>query len=126
MKKQMTRMAALVMTACLFTGCAGQSGQPAGDGGSGTNGTSQAQESEQPIERKEYTVVYAAELAHINYLKSSLSTCTRFTENYVDALVDFDKYGVTIPCLAGELGGIRRWADLHVPFTRWSKLVYKR
>ena len=53
MKKQMTRMAALVMTACLFTGCAGQSGQPAGDGGSGTNGTSQAQESEQPIERKE-------------------------------------------------------------------------
>lgn len=100
MKKQMTRMAALVMTACLFTGCAGQSGQPAGDGGSGTNGTSQAQESEQPIERKEYTVVYAAELAHINYLKSSLSTCTRFTENYVDALVDFDKYGVMIPCLA--------------------------
>lgn len=52
MKKQMTRMAALVMTACLFTGCAGQSGQPAGDGGSGTNGTSQAQES-RTADRKE-------------------------------------------------------------------------
>ena len=67
---------------------------------SGENSTETTQKEEIP--RKDYTVVYSAELAHINYLVSSLSTCTRFTENYVDALVDFDKYGRTIPSLATD------------------------
>lgn len=53
-------------------------------------------------ERKEFTTVYAAELSHINYLKSSLSSNTQFTYNIVDGLIDFDKYGVTVPCLATE------------------------
>lgn len=51
-------------------------------------------------ELKEFNVVYGSELSHINYLKSSLSSCTSFTNNYIDGLVEFDKYGVLVPCLA--------------------------
>lgn len=114
MKKRVFAAAMAVVMACSLAGCGSSgNGKPAGAGGSGagaaeagasaqagTAGGSGAKSQE--IERKEYTVVYSAELAHINYLKSSLSTCTRFTENYVDALVDFDKYGVMTPCLATD------------------------
>ncbi len=89
------RLLAAVMAAVMgltLTGCGGS--------GQSTGGDAVQAETEDGVERKEYTVVYSAELAHINYLKSSLSTCTRFTENIVDALVDFDRYGVTIPSLA--------------------------
>lgn len=55
---------------------------------------------EKEAEVKEFNVVYSAELSHINYLKSSLSSCTSFTNNYIDGLVEFDKYGVLVPCLA--------------------------
>lgn len=85
MKKKFT---ALFMAAVLALSACSGGGQPSNTGSGDT------------VERKEYTVVYAAELAHINYLKSSLSTCTRFMENAVDSLVEFDQYGVTIPNLA--------------------------
>lgn len=100
MKKRFLAAAMAVAMACSLAGCA-SSGSSKPTGGEAEAGApAQTGEGEQKIERKEYSVVYSAELAHINYLKSSLSTCTRFTENYVDALVDFDKYGVTIPSLA--------------------------
>lgn len=71
-------------------------------GGQETGGASSGTAAADGTERKEFTTVYSAELAHINYLKSSLNTCTRFVENFVDGLVDFDKYGVMIPCLATD------------------------
>lgn len=106
MKKRLAAAAMAVVMACSLTACGGGTAPADGTasaGGSaeagGVGGETGSTESAE-IERKEYTTVYAAELAHINYLVSSLSTCTRFTENYVDALVDFDKYGRTIPSLA--------------------------
>lgn len=91
MKKKVLAAFLAASMACSLAGC-GSSGS--------SGGGAQAESSGAEVERKEYSLVYSAELAHINYLKSSLSTCTRFTENYVDALVDFDKYGVMIPSLA--------------------------
>lgn len=82
------KLMALFMAATLALSACSGGGKPSNAGGTDT------------VERKEYTLVYAAELAHINYLKSSLSTCTRFMENAVDSLVEFNEYGVTIPNLA--------------------------
>lgn len=82
------RLMALFMAATLALSACSGGGKPSNAGDTDT------------VERKEYTLVYAAELAHINYLKSSLSTCTRFMENAVDSLVEFNEYGVTIPNLA--------------------------
>lgn len=82
------RLMALFMAATLALSACSGGGKPSNAGDMDT------------VERKEYTLVYAAELAHINYLKSSLSTCTRFMENAVDSLVEFNEYGVTIPNLA--------------------------
>lgn len=50
-------------------------------GGQETGGASSGTAAADGTERKEFTIVYSAELAHINYLKSSLNTCTRFVEN---------------------------------------------
>ena len=77
--------AAMALTA--LTGCGGESADNQGDAGSNS-------------ELKEFNVVYGSELSHINYMKSSLSTNTNFTANYVDGLITFDKYGKVIPCLA--------------------------
>lgn len=109
MKKRILAAALAAAMALSLTACSGQNGntqaegsQGAGETAAAESGSRQNAEAEEKIERKDYTVVYSAELAHINYLVSSLSTCTRFTENYVDALVDFDKYGRTIPSLATD------------------------
>lgn len=103
MKKRMIAAAFAAVLAVSLTACSGNETAPSGAGSGENTGenTVEAVQKEE-IERKDYTVVYSAELAHINYLVSSLSTCTRFTENYVDALVDFDKYGRTIPSLATD------------------------
>ena len=94
MKKRILAAAMAAVMGLTLAGCGGGGGTEAGAPASASE--------DDGIERKEYTVVYSAELAHINYLKSSLSTNTRFAENFVDALVDFDKYGVTIPSLATD------------------------
>ena len=99
MKKRMLAAAMAAVMAVSLAGCSG--GDKTTETPAGNAGTEAGKEnSGSEIERKEYTLVYAAELAHINYLKSSLSTCTRFTENYIDGLVGFDKYGVVKPALA--------------------------
>lgn len=109
MKKRILAAALAAAMALSLTACSGQNGTTQAEGSQGTGETAAAEsgsrqnaEAEEAIERKDYTVIYSAELAHINYLVSSLSTCTRFTENYVDALIDFDKYGRTIPSLATD------------------------
>ena len=94
MKKRILAAAMAAVMGLTLAGCGGGGGTEAGAPASASE--------DDGIERKEYTVVYSAELAHINYLKSSLSTNTRFAENFVDALVDFDKYGVTIPSLGTD------------------------
>lgn len=87
MKKRMIAAAFAAVLAVSLTACSGNETAPSG-AGSGENTVEAVQKEE--IERKDYTVVYSAELAHINYLVSSLSTCTRFTENYVDVPGLFD------------------------------------
>lgn len=115
MKKQMLAVLTAAALSLSMTACSGKDSAPSGEsqaqennaaaqGSSAESGASGqgAGEAAAEIERKDYTVIYAAEQAHINYLVSSLSTCTRFSENYIDALIDFDKYGRTIPCLATD------------------------
>ena len=91
MLKRVLALTMAVTLALSLWGCGSEAPAP-----SEGNGPSEGE----AIERKEFNVVYGAELSHINYMKSSMSTCTRFTENYVDGLVDFDKYGRMVPCLA--------------------------
>lgn len=99
MKKKFLASALAAALAVSLTACSG--GETAPQTGA-TVAATEAQEEVKEIERKEFTTVYSAELTTLNYLKSSLSTCTRFTENYVDALIDFDQYGRVIPSLATD------------------------
>lgn len=73
MKKRMLAAAMAAVMAVSLAGCSG--GDKTTETPAGNAGTEAGKEnSGSEIERKEYTLVYAAELAHINYLKSSLST----------------------------------------------------
>lgn len=104
MKKRILAALLAAALAASMTACSGGGEASSNTDSPATADASRAESGEKSevIERKDYAVVYSAELAHINYLVSSLSTCTRFTENYIDALIDFDKYGRTIPCLATD------------------------
>lgn len=87
MKKLLAFILAIMLT---FTACGG--GQAPASGGAPSTAA----------EKKDYTLIYSAELSHINYLKSSLAANTQFNYNILDGLVEFDKYGVTIPSIATE------------------------
>ncbi len=92
----MKRLVALILASMmLLTACSS-----GGQNGSGQE--SSGNPSQDAVERKDYNIAYSAELASINYMKSSLSSVTQFTYGIVDGLVDFDKYGVLQPCLATD------------------------
>lgn len=105
MKKKILTSALAAVLAISLTACSAKEAAPS-EGQSGVPSTeaqsAAVQEEVKEIERKDFTTVYSAELTSLNYLKTSLSTCTRFTENYVDALIDFDQYGRVIPNLATD------------------------
>jgi oligopeptide transport system substrate-binding protein len=51
---------------------------------------------------KEFRTVYAAELPTLNYLKSSTTTVIQLSQNIVDGLIEFDRYGLIMPSLATD------------------------
>lgn len=105
MKKRLSTTALAAILAISLTACSAGGASTAGTQGAETAATEAAaqetqKEVKKEIERKEFNVVYSAEISNLNYLVSSMSSYFRFVENFVDALVDFDQYGRVIPCLA--------------------------
>ncbi len=84
MKKTIALMLALLM---ILTGCSG--------GGKPTAG--------EPAEvPQEYKTVYSGEITTLNYLVTATTAEFALAANFVDTLIDYDKYGVVQPCLATE------------------------
>jgi oligopeptide transport system substrate-binding protein len=51
---------------------------------------------------QEYTTAYAQEIETLNYLVTASEVEYGLAANLVDTLVDYDRYGVIVPCLATE------------------------
>lgn len=120
MKRKISLLLVLVLLfTVVFTGC--NNTEPAGtdepEEPSGTNepaepsGTDEGSEQE-PVDEgitysdvQEYTTVYAAEVTTLNYLVTAKTLEFGLAANFVDTLIDYDRYGVMQPCLATEWSG---------------------
>ncbi|WIV11746.1 peptide ABC transporter substrate-binding protein [Proteiniborus sp. MB09-C3] len=51
---------------------------------------------------QEYRTVYSGEISTINYLVTATTNEFGLAANFVDTLIDYDRYGVPQPCLATE------------------------
>ncbi len=49
---------------------------------------------------QEYNTVYSGEITTLNYLVTASTAEFSLAANFVDTLIDFDRYGVATPCLA--------------------------
>lgn len=87
MKKLLALTLALILLLTGLAGCTGKSGQTS------TNGQDK---------EVEYSVLYSGEITTLNYLVTSSTAEFALAANLVDSLIDFDRYGVPVPCLATE------------------------
>lgn len=51
---------------------------------------------------QEYRTVYSGEITTLNYLTTASTNEFALAANFVDSLIDYDRYGVAQPCLATE------------------------
>lgn len=87
MRRALALILALMM---VLAGCTGKA-QPAGE-------TS----AETPEVPQEYRILYSGEITTLNYLVTATTNEFALAANFVDTLIDYDRYGVVQPCLATE------------------------
>lgn len=91
MKKYRVLAAAAAAIVCFgLAGCQ-KSGAPAADGENG-----------ETKEMTEYSTVYTTEIDTVNYLKSTNSDGIALFYSILDGLVEFDRFGEMIPCIATD------------------------
>lgn len=111
MKKTLAAILALSLAAASLTGCSGGStesgstntetqAQASGDSGSAAAETKA--EKKDPDDMPEYSTVYTAEIDTLNYLKSTNSDGIALFYSILDGLVEFDRFGEMIPCIATD------------------------
>ena len=81
----------LLAAAALAVSLAGCSGSEGAEGGA--DGAEQK-------EMTEYSTVYTAEVSTLNYLETTNSDSIALFYNIMDGLVEFDRFGEMIPCIA--------------------------
>lgn len=111
MKKRLT---AAVLTAAMLTVSLAGCSKPAApaDGGNtsvsaekedaGSQDKKDGEEAKKPAEMTEYSTVYTAEIDTLNYLKTTVSDSIALFYNTMDGLVEFDRFGELIPCIATD------------------------
>jgi len=87
MRKVLALLLALMM---VLAGCTGKT-PPAGENAAET-----------PEVPQEYRVLYSGEITTLNYLVTATTNEFALAANFVDTLIDYDRYGVAQPCLATE------------------------
>lgn len=92
MKKLIALMLALLM---ILVGCTPGGNPPANV--DELNGSDSSKD-----EISEYSSAYSGEITTLNYLVTSSTNEFALAANFVDTLIDYDKYGVAQPCLATE------------------------
>ena len=108
MKKILAMMLVLVLA---FTGCSSKTVDTDTKKDTAAENTTKTEvKSEEPAppegityaDKQIFNSVYAGEITTLNYLVSSSTNELGLFANFVDTLVDYDKYGVIIPGLASE------------------------
>lgn len=106
MKRTLAAILALTLVASSLTGCTdGQKGKEPVDGATKTvaDGTTEtAEEKKDPADMPEYSTVYTAEIDTLNYLKTTNSDGIALFYSILDGLVEFDRFGEMIPCIASD------------------------
>lgn len=106
MKRALAAILALTLVASSLTGCTdGQKGKEPVDGATKTvaGGTTEtAEEKKDPADMPEYSTVYTAEIDTLNYLKTTNSDGIALFYSILDGLVEFDRFGEMIPCIASD------------------------
>jgi len=87
MRKVLALILALMM---VLAGCTGKT-PPAGENAAET-----------PEAPQEYRVLYSGEITTLNYLVTATTNEFALAANFVDTLIDYDRYGVAQPCLATD------------------------
>lgn len=77
-------------------------GAQAGEKQDGKASAKGEKEAEKPKEMTEYSTVYTAELDTLNYLKTTNSDSIALFYSILDGLVEFDRFGELIPCIATD------------------------
>ena len=90
MRKKVAALLTVSLLTVSLAGCSGGSDAPA------AGGTDQAEAKEMT----EYSTVYTAEIDTLNYLKTTNSDSIALFYNILDGLVEFDRFGEMIPCIA--------------------------
>ena len=90
MRKKVAALLTVSLLAVSLAGCSGGSDKPA------SGGEAQAEEKKMT----EYSTVYTAEIDTLNYLKTTNSDSIALFYNILDGLVEFDRFGEMIPCIA--------------------------
>lgn len=88
-KKRFTLLGVALLSAMLLTGCGGKKEKASKD--NQNEGATNA-----------YTYVYSTDPTMLDYTATSKSSNTRHTVNFIDGLMQFDKYGNVIPATAED------------------------
>lgn len=67
-----------------------------------TSGNDTGAQAGAPKEMTEYSTVYTAEIDTLNYLKTTVSDSIALSYSILDGLVEFDRFGEMIPCIATD------------------------
>ena len=94
----MKKLIALILAAALAVGT--MTGCGNGNPSSSSSPEEKVESAEEKKERTTLKSTYSSEITTFNYLKSAFDATMEINYNLQDALIDFDKYGKLIPCLA--------------------------
>lgn len=118
MKKQLAAILTFALTISSLAGCSGGQSETApqttaaqaeqtvqasqSDPGKEPETQAAAKEIKDPDDMPEYTTVYTAEIDTLNYLKTTNSDSIALFYSILDGLVEFDRFGEMIPCIAKD------------------------
>ena len=100
----MRRLIALMLVLLLvLAGCTkGKQNEPTDVEKPVENTGGEEKKAELPDVVQEFRTVYSGEISTINYLVTATTSEFGLAANFVDTLIDYDRYGVPQPCLATE------------------------
>lgn len=99
MRKALAAVLAFSLVVFSLTGCTG--GQKAAETTDGKV-SEETKEKKDPADMPEYSTVYTAEIDTLNYLKTTNSDGIALFYSILDGLVEFDRFGEMIPCIASD------------------------
>jgi len=112
MKKTLAGILALTLAVSSLAGCSGGASSETAAAASNEQDVLEAGKEAAPEEKEkvkkdpadmpEYSTIYTAEIDTLNYLKTTNSDSIALSYSILDGLVEFDRFGEMIPCIAKD------------------------